>query len=74
MNYENRNGTCNWCKCGKCVAMPINQESIYMTDMIKDDVINILPTESFYISVENSILKCRPFHMLLKHLIKHICE
>lgn len=28
VNFENRNGTCNWCQCEKCVAMPTDHESI----------------------------------------------
>lgn len=28
VNFENRSGTRNWCKCEKCIVMTTNQESI----------------------------------------------
>jgi len=28
INVDNRNGKLNWCKCGQCVVMTLDQESV----------------------------------------------
>ena len=35
VNYENRSGIRNWCRCEKCVVMTTDQESMCCQELIK---------------------------------------